>query len=217
MRRAGSGRRAGRLFDADNGVVTEALIFLGDLDPEAVGPGIAFATHYEATPVADFGRLMANVPIDPRRVTFVDVGSGMGRAVLLASLLPFKQVVGVEISPALHAIARENLAAFDGRRRRCRDIRLVRRDALSYRFPRGDLIVYLYNPFRAEAMTRMLTGLLESAARRDVVLVYHTPVERTTVESTGAFELVADLGFGLVYRLSRRAATPSSSDSCDRC
>ena len=52
-----SGRRAGQRFDAAHGVTTEALIFLGELDPENVGPGIEFATHYEATPIDDAERI----------------------------------------------------------------------------------------------------------------------------------------------------------------
>jgi SAM-dependent methyltransferase len=205
MRRAGSGRRAGQRFDAEHGVVTEALVFLGDLDPDAVGSSIELATHYEATPLADFERLVAAAAIEPERATFVDVGSGMGRVVMLASLLPFKAVVGLEISPALHAVAQENLAAFDPPRRRCRDVRLVRGDALTYRFPRGDLVLYLYNPFRAEGIKRMLARVL-SAPRRNIVIVYHTPVERAAVDDMDAFDLIADLGFGLVYKLRSRPA-----------
>jgi SAM-dependent methyltransferase len=213
--RAGTGRRAGQRFDAQHGVVTEALVFLGDLDPDAVGPSIALATHYEPTPLADFDRLVAAASLAPQRTTFVDVGSGMGRVVMLASRLPFKQVVGIEISPALHAIARENLAAFDPSLRRCRDIRLVRGDALSWRLPRGDLAVYLFNPFRAEGIEQMLARVL-STRRSEVTVLYHTPVERAAIELTDAFEIVADLGFGVVYRLKNRAATTSSSTSSDR-
>ena len=49
-------------------------------------------------------------PID--EFTFVDLGAGMGRAVLLASELPFKAVVGVELHPMLARIARRNMAAW---------------------------------------------------------------------------------------------------------
>ena len=42
---------------------------------------------------------------------------------------------------------------------------------------------------------------LRAGPEREVVLLYHTAVERATVAASGAFELVADLGFGLVYRL----------------
>ena len=39
-------------------------------------------------------------------VSFIDVGAGMGRAVLLAAELPFRQVAGVELNPTLAGIAR---------------------------------------------------------------------------------------------------------------
>jgi SAM-dependent methyltransferase len=194
-----SGRRAGQRFDAAHHVTTEALIFLGELDPENVGPGIEFATHYEATPVADAERLLDASPLAPERCTFVDVGSGMGRVVLLASQRPFRQIVGVEISPALHEIARENRARFPAAAVRCRDVRLVRADAASFTFPRGDLVVYLYNPFRAEVVEPMLDALF-AFPQREVVLLYHTPLERASIERRDAFDIIADLSFGCVYR-----------------
>jgi SAM-dependent methyltransferase len=147
--------------------------------------------------------LLASVEIDEPRTTFVDVGSGMGRVVLMAARRPFKQVVGVEISPALHEVARENLAAFDPALRRCRDVRLVRADAAAYRFPAGNLAVYLYNPFRANVLKAVLDSLGAGRARSAVTLLYHTPVERDAIERLGTYELVADLGFGATYRLKR--------------
>jgi SAM-dependent methyltransferase len=194
-----SGRRAGQRFDAAHNVTTEALIFLGELDPENVGPGIQFATHYEATPVDDAERLLDASPLIPERSTFVDVGSGMGRVVLLASRRPFRQIVGVEISPALHEIARENRRRFSAADLRCRDVRLVRADAANFTFPRGDLVVYLYNPFRAEVLEPVLDALL-SAPERDIVVLYHTPLERESIERRAGFTCVADLGFGVVFR-----------------
>jgi SAM-dependent methyltransferase len=194
-----SGRRAGQRFDAEFGVTTEALIFLGELDPENVGPGIEFATHYEATPVDDAERLLDASPLAPERATFIDVGSGMGRVVLLASRRPFRQIIGVEISPALHEIAKDNRARFASAGVACRDVRLVRADAASFAFPRGDLVVYLYNPFRAEVLEPVLDALLADE-RRDIVLLYHTPLERDAVERHGFFTCVADFGFGAVFR-----------------
>jgi SAM-dependent methyltransferase len=194
-----SGRRAGQRFDAVYGVTTEALMFLGELDPENVGPGIEFATHYEATPVHDAQRLLDASPLVPERSTFVDVGSGMGRVVLLASQRPFRQIVGVEISPALHEIARENRARFQAADVRCKDVRLVRADAASFTFPRGDLVVYLYNPFRSEVFEPMLDALL-SVSGRELVLLYHTPLERASIERRDVFDRCADLGFACVFR-----------------
>ncbi|MEA2666200.1 MAG: hypothetical protein QOI11_3144 [Candidatus Eremiobacteraeota bacterium] len=196
-----SGRRAGQRFDAEHGVTTEALVFLGELDPEAIGPALEHATHYEPTPVAQAEALLAASPLRPERTTFIDLGAGMGRVVLLAARRPFKAVVGVEISPALVEIARENLAAARDPLRVARDLRLVRADASAYRFPPGDLAVYLYNPFAAPILDAVLINLRAGGARREVVMLYHTPVERATIDASEAFELVDDLGFGLVYRM----------------
>jgi SAM-dependent methyltransferase len=198
-----SGRRAGQRFDAEHGVTTEALVFLGELDPEAIGPSLEHATHYEPTPVAQAEALLDRSPLPPASATFVDLGAGMGRVVLLAARRPFRAVIGVEVSPALAEIARENLASAHDPRRVATDVKIVRADAAGYVFPRGDLVVYMYNPFRAPVMSAVLAALAAAEEPREVVLLYHTPLERATIDAGGAFDLVADLGFGLVYRLRR--------------
>jgi SAM-dependent methyltransferase len=202
-----AGRRAGQRFDAENGVVTEALLFLGDLDPDAIGPSIAHATHYEPSPVGDLGKLLAHVAFPLERATFVDLGAGMGRALIEAAHFPFRQVVGVEISPALVAIARDNLRALAKDALVCRDVRLVRADAGDYAFPRGDLVVYLYNPFDATIVARVVTALTRGR-RTNVALLYHTAVERATIEAHPACELSAEETFGCAYRIAS-ASSPA--------
>ncbi|MGH7659741.1 MAG: methyltransferase domain-containing protein [Vulcanimicrobiaceae bacterium] len=193
-----SGRRAGQRFDAQHGVTTEGLIFLSTLDPDLIGPAIEFATHYEPTPIAEAERLLAEIPEPLEETTFVDLGSGMGRVVLLAARRPFKTAVGVELSPTLHEVARDNFTRYGGEDLRCRDVRFVRADASEYRFPRGKLAVYLYNPFRAEIMRPVLAHLTEQ--RREITLLYHTPAERELVEAAGTFRIISDFGYGVVYR-----------------
>jgi SAM-dependent methyltransferase len=197
-----SGRRAGQRFDAEHGVTTEALVFLGELDPDAIGPSLEYATHYEPAPVAQAEALLDASPLPPERATFVDLGAGMGRVVLLAARRPFRAVIGVEISPALVEIARENLTTACDPQRKARDVKIVRADAAAYAFPRGDVVVFMYNPFRGPVLDRALASLRTTGEGREVVLLYHTPVERDTIDATGAFALIADLGFGLVYRLN---------------
>lgn len=195
-----SGRRSGQRFDATHGVATEAVIFLGELDPEAIGPALADATHYEAVPPQEFHALVQASPLDPARCTFVDVGSGMGRAVMLASQYPFKQIVGLEISPALHEIARDNLRQWRARgSNRAQDIRLVCADARTWKPPKGDVVFFLYNPFNAAALRGFLSNL-GSAAPREIVLLYHTPAESAVLEAVAS--RVAELPCGTVYRLN---------------
>ena len=93
--------------------------------------------------------------------TFIDLGSGMGRAVLVASEFPFRRIVGVEIAPELHAIAARNLRRYRGRQR-CRDIHLVQLDALCYE-PAGEETVFFFNfPFREAFMTRVIGNIERS-------------------------------------------------------
>ncbi len=173
-KRTVSGRRAGQRFDAAHGVTTEALVFLGELDPEAVGPALEHATHYEPTPVADAEALLDASPIAPPSATFVDLGAGMGRVALLAARRAFRAVIGVEVSPALVEIARENLVSLRDPARIVRDVKFVAHDAASYAFPRGDLVVYLYNPFRAPVLAAVLANLRTRGGRaRDRAAVSH--------------------------------------------
>src|SRR5690348_13947285 len=92
-----SGRRSGQRFDAEHGVTTEALLFLSELDPQAIGAALEDATHYEPVPLAEFEALIDSVQIHYESFTFVDAGAGMGRALLLATKRPFKQILGIEI------------------------------------------------------------------------------------------------------------------------
>jgi SAM-dependent methyltransferase len=201
-----SGRRAGQRFDAEHGVTTEALLFLGELDPEAIGPSLEYATHYEPSPVAQAEALLDASPVRPQSSTFVDLGAGMGRVVLLAARRPFRAVIGVEISPALVEIARENLGSARDPRRIVRDVKIVRADASAYALPRGDLVVYMYNPFRGPVLDAVLARLQAAAGRAEVAVLYHTAVEQAALDAVPAFERVADLGFGLVYRLGNSRA-----------
>jgi SAM-dependent methyltransferase len=194
-------RSAGRRFDRERGVTTHAVLFLRDLDPEAVGDAGAHATHYEAVPVEGFRSLLRALPDDAvRRSTFVDAGAGMGRAVLLALEYPFAQIVGIEISPGLHGIATDNLAKAHLPVRRCADVRLVRADARRYRFPPGDLVVFLYNPFDGEALDAMLDRLAVRRKRGTEYILYHTPVHSDRLTERGYTQVYAGNDMLAVFR-----------------
>ncbi len=50
-----------------------------------------------------FQQAFARLDIDFEKFTFVDLGAGKGRIMLLASNFPFQRVLGVEFVPELHA------------------------------------------------------------------------------------------------------------------
>jgi SAM-dependent methyltransferase len=102
--------------------------------------------------------------------TFVDVGAGMGRAVLLAAEMPFKAVVGVELHPGLAAIARKNLTVWRKAGRARGPMKIICGDAVEFEWPAGPCLAFLFNPFGAAVMRRMLKGMAESFKGRGEAL-----------------------------------------------
>jgi SAM-dependent methyltransferase len=99
--------------------------------------------------------------------SFVDIGAGKGRALLLASELPFRKVIGVELSADLAAIAQANADRCSSANKNGGQslIRVLHQDALQFCWPRTSLLVFMYNPFACELVEQLLERL-ESAARR---------------------------------------------------
>jgi len=99
-------------------------------------------------------RCRAHAPLDA--YTFVDVGAGMGRAMLLASAYPFRAVVGVEQHPTLARIGRRNMALWRAMGRPCAPMRMHCRDAAEFPLPEGPCLAFLFNPFGAPVLRRLL-------------------------------------------------------------
>jgi SAM-dependent methyltransferase len=99
-------------------------------------------------------------PIDA--YTFIDFGAGMGRAMLLAAEFPFRAVVGVELHPTLVRIAQKNLALWRTAGRALAPMRMVHGDAAEFKFPDGPCVAFLFNPFGAPVLRRLL-GTIETS------------------------------------------------------
>jgi SAM-dependent methyltransferase len=106
-------------------------------------------------------------------VSFIDVGAGMGRALLLASELPFRRVVGVELNPALARIAKTNLAAWRASGWAQAPMRVVCGDAVEFPLPAGPCLAFLFNPFGATVMRRLLKSWSKILSERALATVSH--------------------------------------------
>lgn len=151
---------------------------------------IAPSVFYEAC-----RRWRTNLPLIAGRIeaySFVDVGAGKGRALLIASELPFRKIIGVELSEKLAHQAQRNVARWNrvaGRPKRPA-IRVIHCDALEFRWPRTPLLVYMYNPF-ACSLVAQLAAKLASVARSGpglVDLLYVNPTCSDALTSQGRFE-----------------------------
>jgi alkanesulfonate monooxygenase SsuD/methylene tetrahydromethanopterin reductase-like flavin-dependent oxidoreductase (luciferase family) len=171
-------------FDAAYGLDTARTINLAELSiPSA---NWVYGTDYEAAPAEMLRDALAALDLDYSRFHFVDLGSGMGKALLVASDFAFRGITGVEFSPQLHATAQRNIASYRSASQRCFAIESVCSDVLDYTLPPEPSVFFMYNPFGEPVMSRLVERLRDSLARqpREVYVVYIYPrLERMLVDS----------------------------------
>ncbi|MGB9119786.1 MAG: class I SAM-dependent methyltransferase [Candidatus Angelobacter sp.] len=109
-----------------------------------------------------------------RGFTFIDLGSGKGRVLLMASDYPFQKIVGVEFMPELHRAAQKNISDYLSDRQQCRQIEAVCMDARDFQFPPEPLLVYLFNPFSESTFAQVLENLRRSVKQspRPIYVAY---------------------------------------------
>lgn len=105
-----------------------------------------------------FRATLAHIEEDFSRFTFVDIGCGKGRALLLAEEYDFREIIGVEFSPRLSKIAAANAAKIGSQR-----ISVVCDDARQFEFPPEPLVVFLYNPFSGEIFRSVMQRLAQAS------------------------------------------------------
>jgi len=149
----------------------------------------AFHSPYQPTEPALFCEMMASLPIAFEQFTFVDIGSGKGRTLLMASEYPFRKIVGVEVIAQLHRAAEENIRAYKSATQRCSQIEALCADAREFPFPGGPLLLYLFNPLPEAGMRRLIGNLEKSLSEnpRIAYVLYHNPfLEHVIGESVGS-------------------------------
>jgi predicted RNA methylase len=185
-------------FDEQYRVETAREVSLFRLDiasrHESVG------TRYQPSPREVCDQLLASLPIRYEDFTFVDLGAGKGRVLLVGSRFPFRRLIGVEFAMELVETARENIERFHSR------AEMVHADAADYRFPSDNLVVYLYNPFGPEVLRPVLRSLREISRRHEVYVLYLNPKNASYVEEFA--NQIYELPDAKVYRF--RAALPET-------
>ncbi|MFP5204995.1 MAG: class I SAM-dependent methyltransferase [Acidobacteriota bacterium] len=157
-------------FDLEYGVRTSGLVAGRNLKIGARNDRHATA-YYAVAPsvlraiLARWRRCRPLAPLDA--YTFIDLGAGMGRAMLLAAEFSFRAVIGVESHPALARIGRRNMARWRAAGHALAPLRMLCRDAVEYKLPPGPCVVFLFNPFGAPVLRRILSGWSRALAGSD--------------------------------------------------
>ena len=166
-------------FDLAHGVSTEGdfdgWTYLSDL--KIASPNWIHGNNYAAVEPERFRAVMAALAIDFREFTFVDFGSGKGRALLLASEYPFQKIVGLEFSRELHDAAVLNLGRYRSDTQKCKAIESRVMDFVEFDFPVEPLVLYFFDPSDERVIRRVMEKIEHSVDKfpRDVYVAYVGP------------------------------------------
>lgn len=146
-------------FDANLGLDTGGTLPLYDLTIRS--QNAALGGSYIATGQNQFHNAMAQLDIDCAGTTFIDLGSGKGRVLMMSAEHPFAAIIGVEFAEELHDVCNRNLERFG-------DPRLSSHlgDAEQFAYPHTDLVVFMNNPFDPPLVDR-IRARLEASAREN--------------------------------------------------
>ncbi len=163
-----------------------------------------FHSPYQPTEPAFFHEMLEAVrrqsDSDFDDFVFLDLGSGKGRTLLMASDCPFRRIVGVELLPALHQAAQDNLNKYRSESQKCFVLESVCGDATEFLFPAEPMVLYLFNPFPEAGLRRVMANLEQSlrAHPRAVYVLYHNPLlEHVLSESAGLRKLCSTHQYAL--------------------
>jgi SAM-dependent methyltransferase len=146
------------------------------------------ALPYAPTPTRQFLRILRTLPVeDFAAFTFIDLGCGMGRALLLAADSGFGRVVGVEVDDELVQAARRNIAVHTRAHAQHVDtFEVLRQDAADYHVPHRPAVVFMFNPFGESTLSKVLDNLVASIGQtpRRLFVVYFNAVHQGLLDQT---------------------------------
>ncbi len=161
-------------YDFDHGVdTTWATVGLRTRLRELLSGG-----QYQASEPDLFHEMLRALPKPVDGFTFVDLGSGKGRALLMASNYPFRRVLGVELLSELNDIAVSNISTYRNPGQKCFNIESRVGDVRDLVFPSEPTVLYMFNPFLEHVLRAVLSNLRASLLKtpRDMYVIYHNPV-----------------------------------------
>jgi hypothetical protein len=137
-------------------------------------------------------RLHFSAPIE--HTVFMDVGSGKGRAALLASRFPFLRVEGIELNRDLAQIAQANAEIWQQSPHTAQlaPIALHHADALRHPLPAEPTLAFLFHPFELPILRRFLRRIQTSLLRnpRPFDLVYVNAEHGSLLDCHPAFQRI---------------------------
>jgi len=159
-------------WDLIHGVDTCGEIPLSGLDfsSKNKSAGLEYQSHHPAVTRA----ALQSLAIRHEDYTFIDIGCGKGRVLLIASEFPFRRIIGLEFAPTLAEIARRNLNSYRRGHQKCTQIEVVTGDAMEYELAPEPQVLYFFSPFSPNVLDQIVQRVEESFQRspRELLVMF---------------------------------------------
>lgn len=130
--------------------------------------------------------------LDLHDYAFVDLGCGKGRTLIVAAQQPFREVIGVELSPLHCEVAETNITRYLSNIKNpigSRNVRVCCVNAADFVFPNMNLLIYMYRPFLGPIFMHVADNLrrFQAVTGRRVLIAYSCPVEELMLDEYSGF------------------------------
>lgn len=163
-------------FDSSHSTITNVPMQQLAIPEDLTLERLLSASDYIPTPstLAKIGfDALQGVIKDPTNYIFIDIGAGLGKAMLFAARLPFKKVWGVELSPFLAEGCKKNLVSYSGEKK-CNELEIFCCNAIEFEFPNSNLVLYFWEPFVDQTFVSLLENVVRFIDKtgKQVVLMF---------------------------------------------
>ena len=178
-------------YDNQFSLKTNSSVQLINMEVES--ESIVHARHYQATHYRLFFKIMNQLNLPWNKFNFIDFGSGKGRCLLMASMLGFKEVMGIEFAKDLCEMAERNKLSLQKNFPQIplSPTTIINEDALNFIPRTKNNVFFFYNPFDGIILKEVLQNCSEYSplGSRDYY-IYVNPLRDYLFEPLGLKEII---------------------------
>tara|TARA_E500000331_G_scaffold350205_1_gene394685 strand:- start:536 stop:1156 length:621 start_codon:yes stop_codon:yes gene_type:complete len=150
-----------KIKDKSRRIRTQKYIELEDL-----GISKKIGSRYESISYSKL-KLLSLFSLKEGFSSFLDIGCGLGRPIIVAGENGYKNLYGVDISSILIDECKKNIKKIGLK------VKLECSDVENYNLPTGKLCIFLFNPFGKEKIEALINKIKNR--KQDTLILYHNP------------------------------------------